>query len=610
MNRRWPPAPVDRPDSGTGTLRSSVLSAFHVHVHVHGSPAPNSPVTHTSPFINSITVLSRVRRVLLASVVALSPIAVIGALPGEAQATLGEDAHAAAGLAPDDAVAVVRIRAGTADRDRWSAVILDAIGMGAVDTLRNWNTAAGITRQLVDREAESIHAVDASGGNWLHAVRWADPRSLEGRMQRLGPRPLGRGRFRFVDSSIDLVIAGPWLVLAPVGSAWLDQAMERARVDDFGSTRPRKENEIDDVPSAPIEVLLRHAAPTGGETLVSLSPDGPSEATVELAGRYAASPLPSRPRGRFAARLIPSLQGRVALAVLESGVGVLDPMLVRMSADLPAIMPAADVRRVLASRRLLVLDGETIRIPRVGLVDVPAVCIAIPCRDAVGSEAITALVHEQAIHDWLTDAGLAVRAGFTASNQKMSSPPTPAGNRPAIEIARDGIRHLEFGPEFTASMGGHPASLAASLNWTIRRIGDEGTEEVDRSSMSGAWMLVGSSPGIVRRVGDAIQRSEAAGLEQPICMQGVASPARLGLQFADLASLRADGGDQDAPADAQVLERLSRLLRRLDRVEWSTSLQTEDAVRGSGRITLIPDSVDPQVRQVDRQEVEHARTDQ
>ena len=105
-------------------------------------------------------------------------------------------------------------------------------------------------------------------------------------------------------------------------------------------------------------------------------------------------------------------------------------------------------------------------------------------------------------------------------------------------------------------MGGHPASLAASLNWTIRRIGDEGTEEVDRSSMSGAWMLVGSSPGIVRRVGDAIQRSEAAGLEQPICMQGVASPARLGLQFADLASLRADGGDQDAPADAQVLERV------------------------------------------------------
>ncbi|MDG2021689.1 MAG: hypothetical protein P8J59_07040 [Phycisphaerales bacterium] len=545
---------------------------------------------------NATIALSRTRRVLLALVMASIPVGGFAASPVEARAALGDDAHAAAGFAPEDAVAIVRIRAGTVGRDRWSAVILDAIGMGSVDILRNWNAAARITRELVDPDSESIHAVDSSGGNWLHAVRWNDPRSLERRMQRLGPRPLGRGRFRFVDSSIELVIAGPWLVLAPVGSAWLDQAMERARVDDFGSRGNREEIRIDDLPSAPIEVLLRHAPPTGGETLVSLSPEGPSKASVELAGRYAASPLPSRPRGQFAARLIPSLQGRVALAVLESGVGVLDPTLIRMSADLPAIMPAGEVRQVLSGRRLLVLDGETIRIPRVGLVDVPAVCVAIPCRDAVGSETVTAMVHEQAIHAWLTDAGLAIQAGFASPTEEISSPPTPAEVHPSIEIARDGIRHLEFGPDFVASMGGHPASMAASLNWTIRRIGDEGAEDVKRSSMSGAWMLVGSSPRIVRRVGDAIQRSEAVELEQPICMQGVASPARLGLQFADLAVLRADGGDQDAPADAKVLERLSRLLRRLDRVEWSTSLQTDDAVRGSGRITLIPDSVDPRVR--------------
>ena len=81
-------------------------------------------------------------------------------------------------------------------------------------------------------------------------------------------------------------------------------------------------------------------------------------------------------------------------------------------------------------------------------------------------------------------------------------------------------------------------------------------------------------------------------------MQGVASPARLGLQFSDLAGLRARNDDQDASADASVLDQLSRFLARFDRVEWSTSLQSEDAVRAKVTVTLVPDSVDPRVRPV------------
>ena len=540
--------------------------------------------------------LGRLRQGLCAILV-MCMAGAIGAT-ADARGLGGEDAHAAAGLAPNDAVAVIRIRPGTPDRDRWSEVILDAISISTVDMVGHWNDATGITRQLVERDAACIHAVDSSGGKWLHAVRWNDPNSLERRLQRLGPRPLGQGRFRFVDSSIDLVIAGPWLVLAPAGSSWLDHAMERARVDDFGPGLGRNEFKIEDLPSAPIEVLLRHTAPTGGETRISLTPDGVGEATLEIAGRYASSPLPIRPQGRFAARLIPSLEGRVALAVLESGVGVLDPTLIQMSADLPALIPNADVRQVLASRRLLVLDGETIRIPPIGLIDVPAVCVAIPCRDAAGSEMVSTMIREQAIHGWLGTAGLAVQARFSSPpaagrDGSMSAKP-PRG----IEIARDGIRHLEFGPDFASSMGGHPASLAASLNWTIRRIDDGAASKLEHPSMTGAWMLVGSSPGIVRRVGDAIQRSKASGLEEPVCMQGVASPARLGLQFSDLAGLRARNDDQDASADASVLDQLSRFLARLDRVEWSTSLQSEDAVRAKVIVTLVPDSVDPRVRPV------------
>ena len=514
-----------------------------------------------------------------------------------------EDAHAAAGLAPEEAFAVLRIRKGTTDRDRWSDMIFDAIGVSAVEVGRHWIDATRITRQLVGRDVECIHATDAPGVNWLHAVRWHDPGLLERRLQRLGPRPLGRGRFRFVDSSIDLVMAGPWLVLAPTGSSWLDHATERARVDGFGTKFSRPDSQTSDLPSAPIEVLLRHESPTGGETLVSLTPDGPGEATLEIAGRYVSSPLPIRPQGQFAARLIPSLQGRVAMAVLESGVGVLDPVLIRMSAELPELMPAANVRQILASRRLIVLDGETIRIPRVGLIDVPAFCVAIPCRDSGGTDGASAAVCEQStqsIHGWLANAGRSVQARFSAASEPDSNSSKTSTPTTGIEVARDGIHHLELGPEFRVLTGGHPASLAASLNWTIRRIENNGPHDAEPSSMQGAWVLVGSSPGIVRRVGEAIERSKSQGLEEPVCMRGVASPARLGLQFSDLAALRGRSDDRDALADASVLEQLSRFLARVHRVEWSTSLQTEDAVRATARITLSPDSIDPRVPRVPR----------
>ncbi len=616
MTRQSLPAPVIRPDRDSE--KRSLINPPAFDRIEGGSSRPFSKSLVITPLLQSAMSVLRsigsIRSVgwnrrhpgmLRPDLRALFVVFAFGTISvsGEVRSVAAGDAYAAAGLAPTDAVAVLRIRAGTEDRDRWSEVILDAIGISAVDMSRNWNSATGITSQLVDHDVECIHAVDSMGGNWLHAVRWNDPVSLERRLQHLGPRALGRGRFRFVERSIDLVIAGPWLVLAPTGSSWLDHAMERARVDDFGSERNKFKT--DELPSAPIEVLLRHEAPTGGETLVSLIPCGPGEATLEIAGRYVSSPLPIRPRGNFAARLIPSLQGRVALAVLESGVGVLDPALIQMSADLPALIPAAEVRQSLASRRLLVLDGETIRIPRVGLVDVPAVCVAIPCRDVAGSTAVSVIVCEQAIHEWLANAGLAVQARFSSppegvSNQSMSAAP-PKG----IEIARDGIRHLEFGPEFTSLMGGHPASLAASLNWTIRRIEVDGDCELESSSMNGAWVLVGTSPGIVRRVGDAIQGSKAEGLEDPVCMRGVASPARLGLQFADLAALRARSADQDASEDASVLQELSRFLARLDRVEWSTSLQSNDAVRASVRITMIPDSVDSRVQPVQREQGGH-----
>ncbi|MCP4795696.1 MAG: hypothetical protein GY885_06005, partial [Phycisphaeraceae bacterium] len=67
-------------------------------------------------------------------------------------------------------------------------------------------------------------------------------------------------------------------------------------------------------------------------------------------------------------------------------------------------------------------------------------------------------------------------------------------------------------------------------------------------------------------------------------------------QVGDLAGLRAESSDPNASADAAILARLSSILTRFENVEWSTSVQSDDAVRAKVRVTLTPDASEPASR--------------
>lgn len=476
------------------------------------------------------------------------------------------------GIAPDDARVVIRMSVAGEDDLRWRGVVVEMLGMSVPNAEQEWSRASAIVDRMGVAGGERLHAIDTTGSQWLHAARWTDAARLQSSLRRAEARPLGFGRFRFAGQRIDLAIAGDWVLLAPTGSPWLDGAVERAGIVAASTSV-----------SAVIHVRFRHDAPTGGTTRLELTPLGPTEASIEIDGRYDSSPLPARSRGRVDARLIPSLRGRVAMAMLESGVGVLDPTLIRLSAQRPELMPPAEVRRSLATRRLVVLDGETVRIPRIGLIEVPAMCIAIPCRTETASP-VARSTFDAMIHDWMADSGRALAA---------RSPVEDADEPVGIRIARDEIRHLDLGDGFADSFGRHPASIATSLNWVIRRVGPTGPDgDADVAPNGDTWLVVGSSPGIVRRVGRAIEGVdvETPDATKPACSQGVASPARLGLQVGDLAGLRAESSDANAPADAAILARLSSILTRFEHVEWSTSVQTESSVRGTVRVTLASES--------------------
>ena len=490
-------------------------------------------------------------------------------------------------IAPEESRVILRMGAAGEHDVRWRGVVIELLGMNVPNAERGWSRASGLVDRLGIASAERLHAIDTTGSQWIHAARWSNASKLQSRLRRAEARPLGFGRFRFAAERIDLAIAGDWVLLAPTGSPWLDGASERAVIASAAAAT--------DEP-ARIRVRLRHDAPTGGATRLALTPLGPTEASIEIDGRYDASPLPARTRGRVDARLIPSLRGRVAVAMLESGVGVLDQTLIRLSAQMPELMPPPQVRRSLATRRLVVLDGETVRIPKIGLIEVPAMCIAIPCR-AETSPRMSPPAFDAMVHGWMFDSGTALAS--RPSGVETSTPIGPIDpNGPIrVRVARDEIRHLDLGDGFAASFDRHPASIATSLNWVIRRVGpvdaDVGTE-LDGDT----WLVVGSSPGIVRRVGRAIEsvNVEASGDAAPACSQGVASPARLGLQVGDLAGLRAESSDPNASADAAILARLSSILTRFENVEWSTSVQSDDAVRATVRVTLTPDASEPASR--------------
>ena len=455
----------------------------------------------------------------------------------------------------------------------WVELLVDTIDEAVHPIRPGWDRAAPVMSNLVPNPEALIHAVADEGRTWLQAVRWQDPVVVQQGLISLGARLMGGGRFRLPEERLDVLVAEPWLLVGPQNGRWLDSTADRLRDPDAETFRPFQTPRSDGSLPGAIEVVLRHSAPVGGATLFSIHPRSRFTADIDFLGEYDASPLPIRTAVRLDTSPIARLDGRMACVMQEGGVGLLDPMIIRHASSVPELVPEAWIRRRFAPRRLVVIDGESVMMEEIGAIEVPSICIAVPMRVA---EPIDPRNLEDAVDAWLASAGTAVRASW---NAEASS---------GVERSRDGrLRHLSLGPGFLDAVDGHPAALAASLDWTVcgGTAGDRG------------WLVVGSSSRLVRRVSEALAPIEEDGgaprfTAEPRAMWGVASPGRIGLQLSELALLRSRGMDAVADRDATILERASVWLERFDHVEWSTERQDERTVQGRARIRLTRRSAD------------------
>jgi hypothetical protein len=507
---------------------------------------------HHFPKIRPLVDLGRLAAVLTVGAGVLAP-----------SSTTSAQGFAGAGLTPRDATASLRVESDELNTG-WVELALDAIELTRGPIRAGWESSRQLRSRLAPESVESIHAVGIGGRHWLHAMRWSDPIAVELGLQRLGSRPMGAGRFRLPALGVEIAIAGEWLLVCPSNCPWLDHAVDLARGGDLAAAIPMPPDAGPPPARSPVEILLHHAEPIGGASAIGIRPSSPLTAEVTLSGRYDASPLPIRTAARMDLDVAGRFDGRVAFAAIESGIGLLDPRMIEASTRHPRIIPDADLRRQFAARRLVVFDGAPVRVEPVGLIEVPAACVAVPLRDdADAAVPDPALLTK--IDAWLESAAMSFREAW---------------NEPATAVVRmrgDEVRHLSLAPGLARAAGGHPMALSASLNWTLHA-----------TTRGGTWLVAGTSPSLVRRVTATLDESTDARSDTEIASLGVASPNRLALQIAELAQLRRLGGDAESDPDADLLAAASAFLDRVERLSWKTTRQDGHVVRGTAEVRLVP----------------------
>lgn len=312
-----------------------------------------------------------------------------------------------------------------------------------------------------------------------------------------------------------------------------------------------------------IRITLRHDAPVDGITRMKIRPASWEEAVVEVEGDYLASPLPIRPAGSMSSGAMDRLAERFSFVAHESGVGLLDPRMIEYASRFPEVLPSPSLRRVFASERLVVFDGAAMEVPGIGILEVPAIAVAVPLRP-VPEDGVGSMTHERIesqVDDWFRTGGFAVRSSWDP------------GFEDGMSITRSGgIRHLSLGPGFMEAASGHPMALPGQLAWTVRR----------DSSGGRGWLVAGSSVGLVAGVADRLGRAaEPEGDEadrHSISMHASMVPDRLASQIRDLSRLRETDDDPQAGRDVDLLSRLALILSGLDRLEWISTVQDDDRI--------------------------------
>ena len=483
---------------------------------------------------------------------------------------------ACGGLAPDDATLHVRFDPDRPHARAWFDRIEDiaagALGEESATQLRSIHAFG--QRLSGSESAESVLIVRAESGRgmqeWVMATRLFDREACARGLREAEARVMGGGRFSLPESELEIRPLRNWLLAGPMDVRLLDDVEERAAIDDVESRESSYAELVASLPRAAVEIVYRHPSPVDGRTAASVKPTSEDDAEITLSGRYAASPLPVRRRSRVDLRMLSVLGRRGAIAMHESGIGILDPLLIQLSAGIPELMPPAEIRRLLDSERIVVLDGETLKIEGRGLFEVPAVCVAIPYRS---SDPAGPTVDEATglLDDWMMAVGSIVRGDLRT--------PGEPGDSDGLQVGHGGVRHLDLGSALGDAVGGHPVGLASSLNWSTC-LGSAGRH----------WFVVATTPDMVGLVGRALADGESLEGEQATssCSAGVVRPEALALQVEDLARIRSEQGDGSADSDAAMMNALARLLGGFRLLEWRMDRQDADAIEGRARVQVTP----------------------
>lgn len=417
--------------------------------------------------------------VALAATLAWSLPAAVHAVPP------GDGAFGAANVVPGDVTALVRVRGARSLRSDGNllpaqAALLRLAGSRVLS--QAWDGLAGQlgldASTFVDRllGEDAIYAERTRDGRaeWAIVTR-TDQAMQDLLVERLKPAASAGGRSVYGPQQVAASWRPPFLVLGPSDrTGLLDDVVGRIDSEqrDDALLRSADLAPVTSWDPAPVEVAIRHAAPTGGMSAFSARP-GEGALRIRHRSRFDRVPLHVAPGAPADAGLLAALEGEsIAVLVMNPWRGALDAA---EPVDAFLLEGGYDeaMRANMGARQVLVvgdaaLDGSRVR--------VPTLAVAFEVRDPLLAE-----------KQW---DGWALRFLESIARRAGSAEGT-------IPVAAGGpVRQADIAPALRAIFADHPFARPTRLSWTTT------------SGTNGAWQVVATDPALLARVSGAINGAQ------------------------------------------------------------------------------------------------------
>ena len=466
---------------------------------------------------------------------------------------------AGAGMAPNDVDVMVSMSHSEGSKTwvtYFEDVASDALGKNAV---AQWQAITSFLRSIVGEHINGdgpkshlfIRFGDRDlGADWVFAVELIDRDQCVQGFRTSGATLNSGGGFLLSQGNIEVYVSGEWLVAGPVGSVLRDDVSTLAAINVRDTDDPELLEVITPLPRSSIELVIRHASPMGGCTALAISEMLPGIARVHVHGTYDASPFPSRTPGNLDVRLINEHEDHSSITMYESGIGILDPMLVDLGLSIPELLPPAVVRRGLGLQRVLVMES----MEHTDGFRPPAMSLAVPFR--VTEEAQVEEL-KTAIDAWMkTITGLSGLHGSDSESDLQD--------------------HVRARVGVLSAIRNHPLAKGATLNWTI-----------SEAEMSTSWFVAGTTSHSVDRLRSRLEAMPKDRLDDDLSTsQGMVHANELAGVIQAFADMRGEGVDQDAPVDSRLLNVLVDIASRFKDVKWNFQQQDQKAISGSLELSI------------------------